>query len=163
MSYERFDVSNGEGIRSSVFFAGCSLKCKGCWNPSSWNPKNGDPFTIEVLNKIVEGLDHPSIAGLSLLGGEPFENLESTVPLVEATRDKYGDNKNVWAWSGHTFDKLISDPEKMKLLKLLDVLVEGPFILAKRDLSLRFRGSSNQRVLDVKKSLAANKPILYML
>lgn len=163
MSYERFDVSNGEGIRSSVFFAGCSLKCKGCWNPSSWNPKNGDPFTIEVLNKIVEGLDHPSIAGLSLLGGEPFENLESTVPLVEATRDKYGDNKNVWAWSGHTFDKLSSDPEKIKLLKLLDVLVEGPFILAKRDLSLRFRGSSNQRVLDVKKSLAANKPILYML
>lgn len=159
MQYERFGAHNGEGMRSSVFFSGCSLHCKGCWNPSSWNPRNGEPFTQEVIDKIIKGLDHPAISGLSLLGGEPFENLDGAIPLAVQCRERYGKDKTIWSWSGYTFEQIIDDPNKLELLKLVDVLVEGRFVLAERDTSLQFRGSTNQRVLDVKKSLTNRTPI----
>ena len=159
MQYERFDTANGEGVRSSVFFSGCSLHCEGCWNPSSWNPRKGEPFTQDVIDKILKDLEHPAISGLSLLGGEPFENLDGAIPLVTQCRNYYGNNKTIWSWSGYTFEQIIADPEKLELLKLIDVLVEGRFVLAKRDTNLQFRGSTNQRVLDVKKSLANRAPV----
>lgn len=159
MQYQKFDTANGEGVRSSIFFSGCSLRCLGCWNPRSWNPRNGQPFTQETINEVLEGLEHQAIDGLSLLGGEPFENLDSTVPLAEQLRRKFGNTKTIWSWSGYTFEQILEDEEKVKLLKNLDVLVEGPFVLAERDLSLRFRGSRNQRVLDVQKSLKVQEAV----
>lgn len=159
MQYQKFDTANGEGVRSSIFFSGCSLRCLGCWNPRSWNPRNGQPFTQETINEVLEGLEHQAIDGLSLLGGEPFENLDSTIPLTEQFREKFGNTKTIWSWSGYTFEQILEDEEKVKLLKNLDVLVEGSFVLAERDLSLRFRGSRNQRVLDVQKSLKVQEPV----
>lgn len=158
MQYTRFDTANGLGFRSSIFFSGCSLKCKGCWNPASWNPRNGEPFTQETINMVLDGINHPSIDGISLLGGEPFENLDSTIPLVKQLRDRYGNSKSVWSWSGYPFELLKADPQRFELLKMLDVLVDGPFILSQRDLSLQFRGSKNQRVLNVPESLKNDEP-----
>lgn len=160
MGYERFDTANGEGVRSSVFFSGCSLRCVGCWNPSSWNPKNGSPFTQETIDMVLDGIDHPAIAGLSLIGGEPFENLESTIALVEQFRVRYGNTKTIWSWSGYTFEQIMEDSEKIKLIQHLDVLVEGRFMIALRDRTLKFRGSKNQRILDAQQSIQNNTPIL---
>lgn len=159
MQYIQFDSANGFGMRSSIFFSGCSLHCKGCWNPSSWNTRNGEPFTQHTVDMIVDNLAHPAISGLSMLGGEPFENLDGSLPLVKAVRERYGDTKSIWSWSGYYLDEILADPDKKTLLSYLDVLVEGRFILSKRDLSLYYRGSSNQRVLDVPRTLTEGKAV----
>ena len=156
------DIANGPGIRISLFVSGCTHHCKGCFNREAWDFDYGTPFTQQTIDEILKMLSPGYIKGLTLLGGEPFEpqNQGPIVELLRQIKAKYP-QKSIWAFSGYLFDRDImsghlGDPEITKeYLSYLDVLVDGPFIEAKKDLMLRFRGSSNQRLIDVQKSLAA--------
>lgn len=156
------DIANGPGVRVSLFVSGCTHHCKGCFNREAWNFDYGEPFTQEIIDKILEMLKPSYIKGLTLLGGEPFEpqNQGPIVELLRQIRQRYP-QKSIWAFSGYLFDRDIlsgklGDWEITKeYLSYLDVLVDGPFVEAKKDLMLRFRGSSNQRLIDVQKSLAS--------
>lgn len=151
------DVANGPGIRVSIFVSGCTHRCKECFNPETWDFGYGQPFGEEQIQTILGHLSKSYIKGLSLLGGEPFEpqNQEAVLELVERVRAAYPE-KDVWCYSGYLFEDLAAGKvgsHSRELLEALDVLVDGPFILEKKDLGLRFRGSSNQRLIDVKASL----------
>ena len=156
------DIANGPGIRISLFVSGCTHHCKGCFNREAWDFDYGTPFTQQTIDEILKMLSPGYIKGLTLLGGEPFEpqNQGPIVELLRQIKAKYP-QKSIWAFSGYLFDRDImsghlGDPEITKeYLSYLDVLVDGPFIEAKKDLMLRFRGSSNQRLIDVQKSLAS--------
>lgn len=155
-----FDVANGTGVRVSLFVSGCTHHCKNCFNPDTWDFGYGKPFTEKEIDKIIDGCSADYIAGLSLLGGEPFEyvNQEGLLPLLRRFAKAYPD-KTVWCYSGYTFDTDILGrmcgewPHTKELLSYIDVLVDGEFIDEQKDLSLRFRGSANQRIIDVKASL----------
>lgn len=155
------DIANGEGNRISLFVAGCTIGCPGCFNNSLWPFDSGRPFTKEHEDEIIKLLKPEYIQGLSLLGGNPTEpsNEEILIPFIKRVKNVYGDTKDIWLFSGHTWEYLrfVHD----KLLELCDVVIEGPFIMDKKDLTLRFRGSSNQRIIDIKKSLSSNSIIKY--
>ena len=154
--YKPFTFVDGEGVRCALYVSGCLFKCEGCFNEAAWNFKYGLPFTLALEDGIVDDLAHDSVQGLSLLGGEPFLNTEVCLSLVRRMRSAFGGAKDVWAWSGYTFEQIVAEGgDKLELLSLVDVLVDGPFLLAEKDLTLRFRGSRNQRVVDVPASLAA--------
>ena len=162
------DIANGPGVRVSLFVSGCTHHCKGCFNQEAWDFHFGKPFTQETIDRILAMLAPGYIRGLTLLGGEPFEP-ENQGPIVELLRQvkaKFPE-KSVWAFSGYLFDRDIlpgklGDPAITgEYLGYLDVLVDGPFVEAKKDLALRFRGSSNQRLIDVPKSLKENKIVLW--
>lgn len=159
IGYGKFDTANGPGVRTSVFLSGCSFRCEGCWSLTATNPRVGTPFTQDTVNEVLADCSHEAVSGLSVLGGEPFENLDATLPLVRAFRDRFGSRKTIWVWSGYTWENLVSDPEKREVLPYLDVVVDGQFVLALRDTSLRFRGSSNQVVVDVPCSLRAGEVV----
>jgi anaerobic ribonucleoside-triphosphate reductase activating protein len=161
-SFQQKDFLNGEGVRNSLFVSGCHFHCNGCFNAKAWNPDYGNPYTQETENMIIDSLKNPVIDGLSLLGGEPFESDHTyeLTKLLKRVRKECPD-KNIWSWSGFKFEDLIQDENKLNMLKLIDVLVDGQFELNKRDISLAFRGSSNQRIINVPLSLQANKPILW--
>ena len=154
----KMDVSNGPGIRVSIFMQGCTFHCKNCFNSETWDFKGGEEFTDETINKVIDlcKLDH--IKGLSVLGGEPLHpiNIEGTTKLVKKFKETYPD-KDVWVWSGFLFDKDLKDKE---VLNYIDVLVDGTYKDELHDFRLKYCGSSNQRVIDVKKSLEKNKLIL---
>ena len=157
---KKADVANGLGVRVSVFVSGCTHHCKNCFNEEAWDFHYGNEFTQKEIDKVIELMDHSYVAGLSLLGGEPFEhiNQQGLLPLVKIVKEKFPD-KNIWCYSGYTFENDIIDrmckewKETPEFLSYIDVLVDGKFEEDKKDLSLRFRGSSNQRIIDVKKSL----------
>ena len=161
------DIANGIGVRVSLFVSGCRHHCKGCFNPETWNFSYGKPFTDETIVEILEALKPSYIAGLSLLGGEPFEpeNQAVLIKLTSAVRETYP-NKTIWCYSGFRFsDQLyagnVGDPETaMSLLRNLDVLVDGTFKEELKDPSLLFRGSSNQNIIDVQKSLSVGEMVL---
>jgi len=163
-----FDVANGPGVRVSLFVSGCTHKCKGCFNAEAWDFNYGEPYTPEVEEKILTSLTPSYIKGLSLLGGEPFEpcNQAALVALVERVKEKYP-SKTIWCYSGYDFEKDIlpcrlGNPDITKrMISQIDVLVDGEFVEELKDLNLRFRGSSNQRIIDVKKSLAEDKIVLW--
>lgn len=165
---KKHDVANGPGIRVSLFVSGCTHHCKNCFNQEAWDFKYGNEFTKEKLNEIIEALKPSYISGLSLLGGEPFElvNQKGILPLVKKVRELYP-NKNIWCYSGYLYDEQIlngkfKDNETTKeLINNIDILVDGKFVDELKDPKLRFRGSSNQRIIDVKKSLKENKVILW--
>ena len=165
---KKCDIANGIGVRVSLFVSGCSHHCKGCFNEMTWDFNYGRPFTKETEDILLEYLEPDYIEGLSLLGGEPFEhsNQEALLPFLERVKEKYP-GKTIWCYSGYIFEKDMLEymckewDETSKILKLIDVLVDGPFIEAKKNLSLLFRGSENQRIIDVKKSLAEGKTILW--
>lgn len=160
--YKPFEFVDGEGVRCSVYVSGCLFACDGCFNERTWSFRYGQPYTGELEDRIVADLAHSSVQGLTLLGGEPFLNTAVCLRLVRRLRATFGDRRDVWCWSGYTFEQLLAEtPDKLALLEHLDVLVDGPFDLAKRDLSLQFRGSSNQRVLDVPASLVAGTAVLW--
>lgn len=150
------DIANGEGIRVSLFVSGCTHRCKGCFNAETWDFSYGNPYTREVEDRIVELLEPAHVTGLSLLGGEPFEpcNQEALLPLVRRVRDMPG--KNIWAYTGYDYapDLLPGGRAHCRctdeILDSLEVLVDGRFVEALKDISLRFRGSSNQRILDMR-------------
>lgn len=162
------DIANGPGVRVSLFVSGCTHRCKGCFNEVAWDFDYGRPFTRETIDQILELLAPAFVKGITLLGGEPFEpqNQQPIVELLRSIKAKYPE-KSIWAFSGYLFDKDIlsgrlGDPAVTKeYLSYLDVLVDGPFIESKKNLGLRFRGSENQRIIDVRQSLAAGEVILW--
>lgn len=161
--YKRFDFLNGTGIRHSLFVSGCHFHCKGCWNAAAWNPRFGEPYTEEAENKIIADLNltNVHVQGLSLLGGEPFDHPKTLTRLVRRVNEECK-GKDIWCWTGFRFENLLEDPERREMLNHLDVLVDGQFELTKRNLKLKFRGSSNQRVINVKKSLEEKKIVLQL-
>lgn len=146
------DLANGEGWRISLFVSGCSLHCKGCFNSEAWNFNYGKEFTRKTEDLILNLLARPYIQGLSLLGGNPTEpeNEKVLVPFVRTVREIHP-NKDIWMWTGHTLDDLVAKGDP--LVPLCDVIIDGPFIEEKKDLILPWRGSSNQRVINVREFL----------
>ena len=158
---KKVDVANGPGVRVSLFVSGCTHRCEGCFNPETWDFSYGSPFGEAEMEKILSFLAPDHIRGLSLLGGEPFEpeNQAPVLELVRRVREKLP-QKTIWCYTGYLFEALAAGTvgdHSQALLEGLDVLVDGPFVLAKKDLGLRFRGSSNQRIIDVPASLAAGE------
>lgn len=162
------DIANGPGVRVSLFVSGCTHHCPGCFNEVAWDFEYGEPFTEETIDMIIRMMEPAHIKGLTLLGGEPFEpqNQPNLVKLLRRVKEVYPE-KSIWAFSGYLFDKDILawrlGPREIteEYLGYLDVLVDGPFILAKKNLSLRFRGSENQRLIDVPESLRRGEVVLW--
>ncbi len=162
------DIANGPGVRVSLFVSGCTHRCKGCFNEVAWDFQYGEPFTKETIDRILEMLAPPQIKGLTILGGEPFEpeNQLAVLELLRQVKSKYPE-KSIWAFSGYLMDRDILSGRlgpweiTREYLSYLDVLVDGPFILEKKDLSLRFRGSSNQRLIDVPATLKNNAVVIW--
>lgn len=151
----KMDISNGPGIRVSIFMQGCTFNCKNCFNKETHDFNGGKEFTDEVIDKVIELAKPDYIVGLSILGGEPLhpKNIEGTTKLAKNFKSVYPD-KNIWVWSGFLFDKNLINFE---ILNYIDVLVDGVYKDELHDFTLKYRGSSNQRVIDVKKSLKTNK------
>ena len=156
----KMDVSNGPGVRVSIFFQGCAFHCKNCFNPETHDFDSGKEYTVEVRDKIVSLTSKPYIMRFSILGGEPLveRNIQELIILINLIKEKRPDIK-IWLYTGNTYEKIID--KYYDLLKLVDVLIDGPFIDDLKDLRLRFRGSSNQRVIDVKKTIETGKIALY--
>ena len=162
------DIANGPGVRVCLFVSGCTHHCKGCFNQEAWDFDFGQPFTQETVDYILDQLSPSFVKGLTLLGGEPFEpqNQPAIVELLRQIKAKYPE-KSIWAFSGYLFDRDIlagrlGDPAiTREYLSYLDVLVDGPFVESKKNLTLRFRGSENQRLIDVPKSLASGEIVLW--
>ena len=157
----KMDISNGEGVRVSLFVQGCSFHCKNCFNQETWDFNGGKEFTTTEVQKIIELANKDYIAGLSVLGGEPLHpnNIESVSMLCEYFKFKYPE-KSIWVWTGFKYEDIIKMENNYNIFNYIDVLVDGQFEEDKKDLTLKWRGSSNQRVIDCKKSLAENKIIL---
>lgn len=163
------DIANGPGVRVSLFVSGCTHHCKGCFNEVAWDFDYGMPFTQKTIDEILTMLAPGYVRGLTLLGGEPFEpqNQAPVVTLLRQMKQKYP-QKSVWAFSGYLFDRDILAGKlgpweiTREYLSYLEVLVDGPFVEEKKDLSLRFRGSANQRLIDVQKSLAEGRIVLWV-
>ena len=166
-----FDVANGPGVRVSLFVSGCSHKCEGCFQPETWNPKYGDLFLDKDLDHIIQSLKPDYIDGITILGGDPLMiyNITKVEQIITMIRNKYGRRKTIWLYTGFTLDDIISDinfiyneglmPPPMdvdimkSILSNIDYLVDGPFVLNKKDMRLQFRGSSNQRLIDMQETM----------
>ncbi len=145
------DISNGPGVRVSIFMQGCHFHCKNCFNKETWDFEGGKEFTEDTIKKILQLSNKEYIKGLSILGGEPMHpnNIEGTTKLAKAFKEEYPD-KTIWVWSGYKFDKDLKDKD---VLKYIDVLVDGTYKEELHNPTLKWKGSSNQRVIDVQKSL----------
>lgn len=161
---KKCDVANGVGVRVSLFVSGCTHHCKGCFNEEAWNFNYGENFTNDTIDLIIASLKPDYINGLSLLGGEPFEyiNQQGLLPLVKKVKSLYP-SKTIWAYSGFTYEQLMAMPysETKELLALIDVLIDGKFNEDLKDPYLYFRGSSNQRIIDLNKTRKENKLVLH--
>ena len=162
------DIANGCGIRVSLFVSGCTHHCKGCFQPETWDFSYGEEFTKEIENKILEHLNKPQIKGLTVLGGEPFEpeNQKCLTPFLKRVKSEFP-KKDIWCYTGYLFDKELLKPSRARcdftddMLSYIDVLVDGRFVESKKNLMLKFRGSENQRIIDVKKSIESGKILEY--
>lgn len=160
--YKPFNFVDGEGVRCSIYVSGCLFNCPGCYNKAAQNFHYGQPYTQELEDQIIEDLSHDYVQGLTLLGGEPFLNTPILIKLCKRVRKEFGHKKDIWAWSGYYWDELLKDSDdKKELLSMCDILVDGRFLLSKKDLTLQFRGSSNQRIIDVPKSMKAGKVVIW--
>ncbi|OPX49549.1 anaerobic ribonucleoside-triphosphate reductase activating protein [Clostridium thermobutyricum] len=155
----KFDVTNGPGVRTTLFVSGCTHKCDGCFNDKQQNFNYGNEFNKETEDEFIKYTLNPQIKGVNILGGEPMQQTKDNTLLNLLKRIKKETAKPIWLWSGYTYEQIISDPKKLELLNQVDVLIDGKFQIANRNISLKYRGSSNQRVIDVKKSLKENKVI----
>lgn len=166
---KKTDIANGEGVRVSLFVSGCRRHCKGCFNEIAWDFSYGKPFDEAAEEEVLSALAPSFIRGLTLLGGDPFEpeNQRALYPFVKEVRERFP-QKDIWAFTGYTYDDgTLKEPHAQtevtrEFISLLDVLVDGKFEEALKDIRLVFRGSSNQRVIDVQKSLQSHKVILYL-
>ena len=169
MHYARIidnDIANGEGVRVTLFVSGCTNHCENCFQPQTWDFNYGEPFTNSTEDELIEMLNRPFIAGLTLLGGEPFEpsNQRRIVQLLRRVRKELP-GKNVWAYTGFTLGQLLTDGSKCRcevtdeMLSMIDVLVDGRYVDALRDIGLKFRGSSNQRLIDLPKTIASMRVV----
>ena len=166
MNYGRInpnDIAHGTGVRVTLFVSGCTHHCKGCFNPETWDFDAGKVFDAATEVEILGMLGRSYITGFTLLGGEPMEQSNRAVllPFLKKVRERYPE-LSIWCYSGYTFEELTAAGAS-DILQYIDVLVDGEFVLEKKDIRLPFRGSSNQRILDMKKSLEDNAPILYEL
>ncbi len=154
----KMDVANGPGVRISIFMQGCPFHCKNCFNEETWDFKKGKEFTDETINRVLEVANKDYVQGLSILGGEPLHptNIEGTIKLAKAFKEKYKD-KDIWIWSGYLYDDVVNKD----IFNYIDVLVDGRYEDDLHDFRLKYRGSSNQRVIDIKKTLKQNKIVLY--
>lgn len=154
------DIANGTGVRVSLFVSGCRNRCKGCFNPETWSFDYGEDFTFSTLVEILDALESDYISGLSILGGDPFEpeNIETVTILCENVRRLYPD-KTIWVYTGYLYEDL----KDLEIMKYIDVLVDGRFVEAQKNLMLKFRGSDNQRVIDVQASRASGSTTLKLL
>lgn len=159
--YKPFNFVDGEGVRCSLYLSGCKFHCEGCYNQATWNFRYGSPYTKELEERIMSDLSQSYVQGLTLLGGEPFLNTGVALPLVKRIRAELPE-KDIWSWTGYTWEELLQEDEtKLELLRNIDILVDGRFKLSKKNLLLQFRGSSNQRIIDVKKSLAEHSVVIW--
>ncbi len=154
----KMDIADGPGVRVSIFMQGCAFNCKNCFNPETHDFNAGKEFTDDTINRVLELCDNDTIRGLSILGGEPMhpKNIEGTTKLAKKFKENFPD-KDIWVWSGFLFDKNLKDKE---ILKYIDVLVDGQYIDELHNPTLKWKGSSNQRVIDVQKSLKSNTIVL---
>ncbi|MGN0642404.1 MAG: anaerobic ribonucleoside-triphosphate reductase activating protein [Huintestinicola sp.] len=167
---KKCDIADGEGVRISLFVSGCTHRCKGCFNPQTWDFRYGKEFTEETENELLRELSPNYIDGLTLLGGEPFEpeNQRRLVSFLRKVRERFPE-KSIWCYTGYVFEtELLSESRARcectdEMLSMTDVLVDGEFVEDKKDITLAFRGSSNQRIIDVKKSLEQKETVLYKL
>lgn len=163
---KKYDIANGEGVRVTLFVSGCTHHCPGCFNQETWDFDYGQEYTEKTEEEILSALEPDYINGLTLLGGEPFEpqNQEVLVGLLRKVKERYP-HKDIWCYSGYLFDKDLTGESRARgehtdeMLSMLDVLVDGRFIESLKDIRLDFRGSSNQRIIDVQKSLAEGRVI----
>lgn len=157
-----FEVCNGKGAGVSLFTQGCCFKCKGCFNQETWDFNGGKEWTEEVENKFFELVGKPYIKRISILGGEPLadNNVSDIFNLIKKLKVKFP-NKNIWLYTGYTLENVLNNPLRKRIIELCDVVVDGRYIDELKDLTLKFRGSSNQRLIDAKKTLKENKIILY--
>lgn len=166
---KKCDIANGEGVRVSLFVSGCTHRCKGCFNPETWDFRYGKPFTKEVQGEILESLKPDYIAGLTLLGGEPFEpvNQKELLPFLKEVKKCFPE-KSIWCYTGYTLEKDLQSENgrancacTRELLKLIDVLVDGEFVEEQKDISLVFRGSANQRLIMLPETLKSKQICLW--
>ena len=159
--YKPFNFVDGEGVRCSLYLSGCKFHCEGCYNQATWIFRYGSPYTKDLEERIMSDLSQSYVQGLTLLGGEPFLNTGVALPLVKRIRAELPE-KDIWSWTGYTWEELLQEDEtKLELLRNIDILVDGRFKLSKKNLLLQFRGSSNQRIIDVKKSLAEHRVVIW--
>lgn len=155
----KYDTSNWNGITTTIFFSGCTFRCPGCFNKETWDFNNGQPFDKEAEDLFISYAKNPHVTGICLLGGEVFQqDLDRILELV--IRLEREAKKPIHVWSGYTYERLIQDEKKLLILQHIDVLVDGPFIFKKKDLTLKHRGSSNQRVIDVKETIKTGQIVL---
>lgn len=167
---KKCDIANGEGIRVTLFVSGCTHHCKGCFQPETWSFSYGKPFDEAAMQEIFKALTPYYVNGLTLLGGEPFEpeNQRGLLPFLKEVRARFPE-KNIWCYTGYTLENdLLSESRARcectdEMLSLLDVLVDGEFIEEQKNISLPFRGSENQRIIDVKKTLATGEAVWWKL
>ena len=155
----KMDISNGPGVRVSIFMQGCTFHCKNCFNPETHDFMGGEEFTEDTIDQVLKLCENANVEGLSILGGEPMHpmNIEGTTELAKKFKEKFP-NKNLWVWTGFLFDR---DLQNKELLKYIDVLVDGQYVDELRDPRLKYNGSSNQRVIDVQNSVKQGKVIFY--
>lgn len=157
-----YDIANGEGIRTSLFVSGCTNHCRGCFNEEAQDFNYGQLYTPETEQTILKQISKPYVAGLSILGGDPLcQTVEDKLDLLSLITKTRSLHKTTWLWTGFTWEEAITNVMNRGIFTLCDVVVDGPFIEAQKDLTLTFRGSSNQRIIDVQKTLDQNKIILY--
>lgn len=160
--YKAFNFVDGEGVRNSLYVSGCPFACEGCFNAASQNFRYGKPFTQELEDQLIADTAHDYVQGVTFLGGEPFLNTQVCLKVINRLRAEFGETKDIWSWSGYTFEELLLDSDdKLEMLSKIDILVDGRFELSKKNLMLQFRGSSNQRIIDVKKSLAQGEAVIW--
>ena len=155
-----FDVANGVGVRTSLFVSGCSQHCPGCFNQETWDYDNGNEFTEETMSYILDSMAPYYIDGLSVLGGEPLdpENVDTVFKIIKKCREVYP-KKTIWLWTGLVFEDVYA--KYRDILDYIDVVVDGPFMLEDRNIALRFRGSPNQRIIDIPKTLESGKVVIW--
>ena len=162
--YKPFVATDGQGIRCSLYVSGCPFHCAECWNESIWNFRAGHEYTDELEQQIMTDLTEPYVRGISFLGGEPLLNTPVLLPLARRIRAEFGDTRDIWCWTGYTWEELQrpgETPDKAELVELVDVLIDGRFIAAQKDSLLQFRGSANQRIIDVPASRRAGRPVIW--
>ncbi len=167
---KRSDIANGEGIRTTLFVSGCRNRCKNCFQPETWAFDYGEPFTEQTIEYIMSTFENPVVRGLTILGGEPMEpeNQLGLLPLLREFKKRYPD-KNLWIYTGNLYEELTGQmgehpkclPETAEILSLCDILVDGRFVEEKKRLGLRFRGSENQRIIDMNKTREAGEIVIW--
>lgn len=164
---KKLDIANGDGVRVTLFVSGCRNHCEHCFQPETWDFDYGKPFTEDSVQELLKALEPDYVDGLTLLGGEPFEpeNQRELVKLLRRVRKLYP-QKDVWCYSGYTLEQLSGEGHPhcevtQEMLSMIDVLVDGRFVEAMKDISLKFRGSSNQRIIDLKQTKVYKKIVLY--